>query len=454
LGEVTGKVCDQPYDNEKLLQSLKDQAIEHCKNEVKAEVAKLDADQVTTAFDKVHTTQYVHPTGVVCSTSSLTVGSKSEVGEYFPDNVPTFDLNKFSGDCQKGYTLNDATLGAYRIHDGQSSQDILTCSDVNDNNYENIKQGNQALKEQAKDMVDRYMSQLKLAKPVTRDQLDEALKNAKINLNVMGTANRNNNNTAKTLDELAQIRKSEAERLMMEEIRAQFGSYLGDGAGAYQIPESSFVKNGVSKAVGPLSPEYPYSGSYGEVCDEGDPLLKDCCSKYRNPFKSSELYKCSVNQFFDKECPSLASSNPDLHGRVCSNAEIRKKMYLNAVKGGFHPDGRAKVDPKVLEDFNALKLFDVAASIEAPGKKSENVDQPKIDVTCRGRVSPTNQTTYTDIPVYNLTLQKPGILRRLKKGCRDEKKLIRSEVDSEFGEGTFKKLMKEGEINGIEPKAK
>ena len=226
------------------------------------------------------------------------------------------------------------------------------------------------------------------------------------------------------------------------------------GNGAYPISDDVFVKKGVSKPVGPLSPEYPYSGSYGEVCDEKGELLKDCCAKYRDPFKGTELYKCSVNQFFDTECPALLVSNPDLHSRVCSNAQERKTKYLNAMKGGFFEDGRAKVDPTVLEDFNALKLFDVSISIEAPDKKVEENDNPTLSVTCNGKVGPETKTVVNDIPIYNLELKKPGILRRLKKDCRDEKKLIRKDVDSQFGEGTFKKLMKEGEITVDAPEGK
>ena len=454
LGEVTGKVCEQPYDNQRVIDELKKDAIAYCKGQVVAEMKNFEDGRPTNEFDKTYTTKYTHPTGVVCSTSVVNVGSDAKVGEFFPDNVPTFDLEKFSGTCESGYTLNDPKLGVYRIHDGQTKQDILGCSDGADNDYENIKKGNQELKSKAEELVKKYMDQLNLSKPVSKAQLDEALKNAKINLNVMGTANRNNNNTSKTLEELANMRKSEAERLMIDEIKKQFGSYLGDGNGAYSISDDVFVKKGVSKPVGPLSPEYPYSGSYGEVCDEKGELLKDCCAKYRDPFKGTELYKCSVSQFFDKECPALLVSNPDLHSRVCSNAEERKNKYLNAMKGGFFDDGRAKVDPAVLDDFNALKLFDVSISIEAPDKKVEENDNPTLSVTCNGKVGPETTTVVNDIPIYNLELKKPGILRRLKKDCRNEKKLIRKDVDSQFGEGTFKKLMKEGTITVDAPEGK
>lgn len=470
FSEVTGKVCDQPYQNEQVIKQLKDNATAYCKGLVQAEIDKFNQGDKTAKINEQINAQYVHPSGVICSTSEVTVNSESSVGEYFPDNVPTFDLDKFTGDCKSGYTLKDANLGVFRIHDNASKQDVLGCEDTVDNDYGNIKKGNDELVNQAASLVKDYMEKLGFSKPVTRAQLEEALKGAKINLSVLGTANRNNNNTAKTLAELANMRQTEAERLMKEQIRAQFGSYLGEGSGPYAIPDEAFTTSSVSKPVGPLSPEYPYWGSYGEVCGElpkpkqpvkigSETDLAGCCSSYakdQNNFSPSELYKCSVRQFFDHECVALASSSPKLHEQVCYDAANRRNKYLNAVKPGFLKDGshRANVDPEVLEDFNKLKLFKVEASISASDKKPVKNDTPVLNVTCGAKVGDQQKTEYKDIPIYNLELKKPGILRRLKPGCRDEKKKLRKEIDQDFGEGTFKKLMKEGEITIDAPEGK
>lgn len=454
VAEVTGKVCDQPYDNQRVLDSLKADALAKCKGVVMEEIKKFEAGQSTQPLNKTYSTTYTHPTGVVCSTSSVSVGSRASVGEFFPDNVPTFDLDKFSGSCEQGYTLKDPLLGAYRIHDGKTTQDKLSCQDGSDNDYRNIEKGNAELKTQAKKLVDDYMAQLGLSKPVSKEKLEEALKDAKINLNVMGTANRNNNNTAKTLQELSDRRKEEAERLMTEEIKRQFGSYLGDGEGPFPIKDETFVKKGISRPVGPLSPQYPYPVSYSEVCEEGDPLLASCCKAHLDPFEGTKLYQCSVRQFFDVECPQLQNSAPELHGKVCHDAVNRKAKYLKAMKGGFNADGTAIVDSDVVEDFNNLKLFDVTSSIEASDKKTVKVDQPTVNVSCNGELGTEQKKEFKNIPIYNLELKKPGFLRRLKPGCRDEKKKLRKEIDQDFGEGTFKKLMKEGEITIDAPEGK
>jgi hypothetical protein len=398
VSDLNAKICEQAIpDVDK--QKIKDQ----CQKEVDAFLnSSTDKQDLKTVHVKIN---YTSSEQVVCGEQTISANAHKEIDSPLPANVPTTDLSVFDGDCSdqskgKYIKTSQADLRSYR------EKGKITCKE-----WENIQKANKEIKETSKQLVDDYFKNLNITGKISADEMTKLLSTAQINLEVLGTANRTRNGTPKSLDELANKRKVEAERVLKNEILSEIQQRVNGPN--FQLPNQDKIfstNSGLSLAIGPLNPTAPkYSMELVLKEKETPKELKSCLGDGKRTTK--QMYDCSVDYFIDTECPRLKK---ELQDKFCQNdKEARRKELKSQTTDDF------------LEDF---KMFRVGASLSSDSKKQITQQVGTIEVDCSTDITKGQIEKLEPKLTHILKVTKPGILRRwFKKDCIEERKKLNEE---------------------------
>ena len=392
VAEVKAKVCEKaiPEADQKRIREQCQQAIDdQYKNSEHKESGQKIAAKIS----------YSSNEQILCSENTVTVMKEDDIDQPLPANVPTTDLSKFKGDCttKLGMGLKEGELNKFR------SYGKISCTQ-----WENIKNANQKILDIANSTTDDFLKDLKIVGKISAAEMNKILSETKISLNVIGTANRSNNGTGISLDELAHKRQDEAERVMKEQILSNLKKYVDDPNYSVPNPETTFVKAGLAHAVGPLNPASSSSSMISVLNEKETPAeLKKCLGQGNN---AKKLYDCSVDYFVDTECATIASV---LQDRFCSGDKEALRASL-----------KAKTTADFLEGF---KMFQVGLSLTTAKKQPVYGQVGTIEVDCNAEIK-SEEVAKTETTITNyLKVTKPGFFRRLKKDCREERKKLNEE---------------------------
>lgn len=409
VGDIAAKVCEK---------SIPDSEKEKIKAKCQEEVQTLydqspDKQGLGTIAIKIN---YTSNEQVLCGENVVSVQNNQDLDQALPANVPTTDPTAFEGDChgKSGMKLK-GDMNKYRPY-GK-----ITCDQ-----FDQIKEGHEEIVKMANDSFDKFFADLKLEGPISSEKMDEILKTSNFDLQVIGTANRSNNGTGITLDQLALKRKEEAERVIRAELTKKLQSKVVGGSYVVNDQEKLFTYNGVSQAVGPLNPASSLTSMKTVLNEPEAPAELKKCSDQKT---TKSMYDCSVDYFVDKECPSLAK---ELQAKFCAGdkEELRKNL-------------KSQTTADFLADF---KMFQVGIGMTNESKTPIYADVGTIEVDCSASIN-SEEVTYTESHITKmLKVTKPGFFRRLKKDCREERK----QLNEQYGRKNVRKAAnKRKNPNGI-----
>jgi hypothetical protein len=417
VSDLNTKICEQAIP-EVDKQKIKDQ----CQKEVDAFLnSTTDKQDLKTIHLKIN---YTSSETVICGEQTISANAHKEIDSPLPANVPTTDLNAFDGDCSdqtkgKYIKTSEPDLRSYR------EKGKITCKE-----WENIQKASNEIKETSKQLVDDYFKNLNITGKISADEMTKLLSTAKINLEVLGTANRTRNGTTKSLDELANKRKLEAERVLKNEILSEIQQRVSDPN--FQLPNQDQIfstGSGLSLAIGPLNPTAPEYSMRSVLNEKETPSeLKKCLGNGKRSAK--QMYDCSVDYFIDTECPRLSS---ELKQKFCqSDKEVQRKELKSQTTADF------------LEDF---KMFRVGASLSSDTKKQITKEVGTIEVDCSTDITKGQIEKLEPKLTHILKVTKPGFIKRwFNKDCIEERK----KLDEEYGRKNVRKAgNKRKNPNGI-----
>lgn len=390
--DIQAKVCEKaiPEADQRKIE-------EQCRKEIEALQRNSTVPISTQKF--VTKINYTSNEKVLCSEESVSVHKEDQLDHPLPANVPTTDLSKFGGDCSQGKVISDNELKKYRSYGKISCEEWNSLIDAN----------NQIVKI-ANETTDEFLKDLGVTGKISKEEMDQILLKSKITLNVIGTANRSNNGTGITLQQLATKRQLEAERVMKEQITKKLKEYVTDAN--YSVPNSEniFASAGIAQAIGPLNPMSSLKSMKTVLNEPEAPQeLKDCLSRGDD---TKKLYECSVDYFVNIECPRLRQ---ELKSQFCKENPDAQKADLKSQKTSAFLEG--------------FKMFQVGVNMNTEKKEQKYSEIGTIEVNCSADISKEiRQGTEATITDY-LKVTKPGFFRRLKKDCREERK----ELNSEYG---------------------
>ena len=395
LGEVeieglTAKICEQAIPDADQIAMKK-----QCKDLVDA---KYNEAPDKSALQPISIDlDYTSNGKVICGDKMVSIKSEKDIERALPSNIPTTDANAYvKPDWACPNTLK-ADLNKY--HPTAVSCDKMT----------NIKAGNSEILTAANEPFDEFFNKLNIQGQISAEEMNKILSTANFNLQVIGTANRSNNGTGITLDALALKRKEEAERI----IKAQLLKKLQEKVigGSYTIANPNlFTTNGLSQAVGPLNPAATLSSMHAVLAEKEAPqALKDCASDKtgKKATSTKAIFDCSVDFFVDKECPTLPS---ELQARFCEGDKEALKTKL-----------KAETTVDFLADY---KMFQLGVDMSTENKSPVEVDIGHIKVKCSAAITTEATTESTTTITEMLKVTKPGFFRRMKKDCREERKIL------------------------------
>ena len=119
------------------------------------------------------------------------------------------------------------------------------------------------------------------------------------------------------------------------------------------------------------------------------------------------MYACSVNFFVDKECPTLAE---ELHKKLCDGSSEELKIKLMAYDD--------------VEDLEEYKMFQVGVGMSTETRTPVYDDVGTIKVKCSAGITTEDVSETTTTITEMLKVTKPGFFRRMKKDCREERKIL------------------------------
>lgn len=408
VDDLGAKICEKAIP-----ETEKEEMKKQCKEKVDAIYAQ-DTDKMKLTPIEIEI-DYASNGQVICDDKIVAIESKKDIKQSLPSNVPTTDPNAFNKGCP---TTLKGDLNMYH-------PTSISCEKM-----KNVELGHTEIVAAANDPLTEFFTKLNIQGPITKDQMDNILQNSNFNLEVIGTANRSNNGTGITLDELALKRKEEAERVIKYELEKKLQTMVIGGV--YTVPPTLFTNTGgIAQAVGPLNPAATVSSMLKVLNEPKCPAeLKACATKNGNKTTAKQMYDCSVDFFVDKECPGLA---PDLKEKFCdADKEAQRTNLKSQTTVGF------------LADF---KMFQVGVGMSTENKIPVIQDIGTIKVKCNAAIT-TEETTETTTTITEmLKITKPGFFRRMKKDCREERKGL----NQEYGRKNVRKAANQRKNpNGIE----
>lgn len=390
--DLGAKICEKAIP-----ETEKDAMKAACKEKVDAIYANsTDTEKLTPIEIEI---DYTSQGQVLCDDKIVAIKSEKEINRSLPSNVPTTDPNAFTEVCPS--TLK----GDLNMFHPKK----ISCAKMED-----VKAGHQEIVTAATEPFDKFFEQLEITPPISKEDMDNKLKDANFNLEVIGTANRSNNGTGITLDDLALKRKEEAERIIKYEMTKKLASMVKGGV--YTVPSTLFTNTGgISQAVGPLNPAASYTSMMSVLKEPGSAALKTKCGTKKT---TKELFDCSVDYFIDDECPTLA---PALKVKFCDGDKEAQRTNLKS---------QTTVD--FLADF---KMFQIGVDMKTESRTPVIVDIGTIKVKCNAAITSEGVTEGTTTVTEMLKVTKPGFFRRLKKDCREERK----DLNEKFGRKNVRK---------------
>jgi hypothetical protein len=393
LGDVAfddlgAKICEKAITD-----AEKDEIKKQCKEKVE-EAFKQSPDQSELTPISIEI-DYTSKGQVLCDEKFDAVYSKKDIERALPSNVPTTDPKAFSEKCPASLK---GDLNKYHPA-------LISCAQM-----DQVKGGHAEILKAANDPFDEFFSTLNIVGKISAEEMDKLLSTSSFNLVVVGTANRSNNGTGITLDALALKRKLEAERIIKAELIAKIKDKVTDSNYVVKNPTLFSNDGGVSQAVGPLNPAASPSSMHKVLGEAEAPAeLKKCAiGANGKPATDTKLmYACSVNFFVDKECPTLP---PELQKKLCAGSPEELKLKLMAYD-----------DVKDLEEY---KMFQVGVRMSTSTKTKTPVYAGTIKVKCSAGITTEDVTETTTTITEMLKVTKPGFFRRMKKDCREERRIL------------------------------
>ena len=394
LGDVAfddlgAKVCEKAIPDAEKAEMKK-----QCKEKVE-EAFKQSPDQSELTPIEIEI-DYTFKGQVLCAEKIVAVNSKKEIQRALPPNVPTTDPKAFSENCPA--TLK-GDLYKYR-------NKVISCDQM-----EQVKGGYAEILKAANIPFDEFFTKLNIVGQISAQEMDKLLETSIFNLEVIGTANRSNNGTGITLYALALKRKQEAERIIRAELIAKIQSKVAGGTYVVKNTEKLITYNGgISQAVGPLNPKASSSSMHKVLAEAEAPAELKKCATGANGKPATDtkmMYACSVNFFVDKECPTLARV---LHNKLCDGSSEELKIKLMAYDD--------------VEDLEEYKMFQVGVGMSTETMTPVYGDVGTITVKCSAGITTEDVSETTTTITEMLKVTKPGFFRRMKKDCREERKIL------------------------------